>query len=968
MNVYSSIYGESDWRIVAETTDFLLPLSGTDRVMIRTYNPNIKLATYRLLESIMDGEIDLYQRAQTYALDYGCDFENFFLHFSDDSVYTHGGHSFNILGWPDGSAAQRSDSRARGFQWTSYRSYWNFKDQCLRDFLAQEMYNVTHDFSEAEQLDGIFFDESTRRPSISVATYTSGGHIAEYGNQHVSDITRVEYSSDVANGLTRMREISPDKLFICNTAEGYYFGEYEGVMILGHGASGLFQEFWIHLQRDRPIDQDYLFNLTQAGKTVVLDANGLRYDNPNIGPGIYLDITERVKMTGMAWYYVSRDPGREYSMFSLYGNGLDITDDAVTYPAFKYNIGHPTGIIPPGKNPASGLGANEGMYEFATGTDNNGHNYVVYGREYDNALVLMRWRMSYSGLKDSTAAVTFDLPGSYYLLREDGNLDPTPITQITLTNSEGAILLLGSPTPICEATGGGTCYYVAVDGNDSNPGTFDEPFKTFLPAVSSVNPGDVIYARGGTYGIDNAMHYLDPGGSGIQYVFIAIKDFPTYQGEPAYFVNSGEEGNPIIVRNYPGEYVVLNTSNIIPTNGLSIRVAKKQYWIIQGFEIIGGKVRIDAGIPSTHDIIIKDNNIHDLEVPGDNDGLISIGSGSAPADGGPYNVFIWNNSLHDITSQGGLLGAIYVNSREAYAGADGGGTGYIEIINNTIYDVLRPFFFKNPMYGPIEIRDNVLYDANDLGRQGSANVRFVHNLVYNITGGFRSGEEGCQVNYSQEVRDLAGHNATIVNNTFVGLNNLFGIRCGTGHLVENNLFFGMEGRTPGAIWGTPAYIIKSSSGALPALDSAESLLQNITSNNNCFITPYSDFQFVTRYLPPEVTGLPIEPPDWGWIVEHRNYTNSSQTFSFDLNSTIIIENNPSVIFVDPSNNDYRLINPDLCPNMGYYAGEPQVCVLTYDEEPCNEITNEELGNAVNAWFNGDIQISSLIQHVDGWRS
>lgn len=48
---------------------------------------------------------------------------------------------------------------------------------------------------------------------------------------------------------------------------------------------------------------------------------------------------------------------------------------------------------------------------------------------------------------------------------------------------------------ICETSA--TCYYVAPDGDDNNDGSFGAPFKTFLPAVTSVGPGDIIYARGG---------------------------------------------------------------------------------------------------------------------------------------------------------------------------------------------------------------------------------------------------------------------------------------------------------------------------------------------------------------------------------------------------------------------------------------------------------------------------------------
>ena len=42
-------------------------------------------------------------------------------------------------------------------------------------------------------------------------------------------------------------------------------------------------------------------------------------------------------------------------------------------------------------------------------------------------------------------------------------------------------------------------YYVAINGNDSNTGTLNAPFKTIQYAFSKTNPGDIIYLRGGLY-------------------------------------------------------------------------------------------------------------------------------------------------------------------------------------------------------------------------------------------------------------------------------------------------------------------------------------------------------------------------------------------------------------------------------------------------------------------------------------
>ncbi len=42
-------------------------------------------------------------------------------------------------------------------------------------------------------------------------------------------------------------------------------------------------------------------------------------------------------------------------------------------------------------------------------------------------------------------------------------------------------------------------YYVATTGNDSNPGTLAEPFRTVVKGHSVLEPGDTLYIRGGNY-------------------------------------------------------------------------------------------------------------------------------------------------------------------------------------------------------------------------------------------------------------------------------------------------------------------------------------------------------------------------------------------------------------------------------------------------------------------------------------
>ncbi len=77
-------------------------------------------------------------------------------------------------------------------------------------------------------------------------------------------------------------------------------------------------------------------------------------------------------------------------------------------------------------------------------------------------------------------------------------------------------------------------YYVATNGDDNNPGTFEQPFRTLMRARYAAQPGDTIYIRGGVYDIEN---YMDI--SGTPDAPITIASFP---GEWAVFDGSGREG------------------------------------------------------------------------------------------------------------------------------------------------------------------------------------------------------------------------------------------------------------------------------------------------------------------------------------------------------------------------------------------------------------------------------------------
>jgi len=96
-------------------------------------------------------------------------------------------------------------------------------------------------------------------------------------------------------------------------------------------------------------------------------------------------------------------------------------------------------------------------------------------------------------------------------------------------------------------------YYVSPDGDDANPGSFDQPWRTIQHAVDNVGPGDTIWVRGGTY------------------------------NEGVVVATSGLPGLPITLIGYPGEVAMLDGNGLERRDGIDIGGA--DHWTFQDLVI-----------------------------------------------------------------------------------------------------------------------------------------------------------------------------------------------------------------------------------------------------------------------------------------------------------------------------------------------------------------------------------------------
>lgn len=146
-------------------------------------------------------------------------------------------------------------------------------------------------------------------------------------------------------------------------------------------------------------------------------------------------------------------------------------------------------------------------------------------------------------------------------------------------------------------TASAAVYYVAVNGNDANPGNMAGPFATIQKAQAVVNPGDTVYIRGGIYRMSEEQ--------------IAKKD--RLFASVTYLDKSGTPGRRINYWAYAAEKPVFDYADVKPANYRVIAFNVYASWIyIKGLEIIGVQVTIKNHTQSECFENHGSNNIYEM--------------------------------------------------------------------------------------------------------------------------------------------------------------------------------------------------------------------------------------------------------------------------------------------------------------------------------------------------------------------
>ncbi len=169
-------------------------------------------------------------------------------------------------------------------------------------------------------------------------------------------------------------------------------------------------------------------------------------------------------------------------------------------------------------------------------------------------------------------------------------------------------------------------YYVATNGDDSNPGTSSQPWRSISAALSRVQGGDTVIVKDGTY-------------TGTITTSRSFSDWVTLKAEHPY-----------------------NAKLTNPSSGsvLGIYTKGSAKIIIEGFEITSS-TNYDCGgrrqgnylmhIQDAQDVIIRNNVIHGNNAPGACNELLKINRGGDPYY--PKNIVVEGNLFYDHVSAEG---------------------------------------------------------------------------------------------------------------------------------------------------------------------------------------------------------------------------------------------------------------------------------------------------------------------------
>ena len=482
------------------------------------------------------------------------------------------------------------------------------------------------------------------------------------------------------------------------------------------------------------------------------------------------------------------------------------------------------------------------------------------------------------------------------------------------------------PEPVIKPLPGSSKFYVSVSGNDSNPGTLAQPWKTITKAANTLTSGQTVYFRAGTY------------------------------NERLIPKNSGTKDNYIIFTNYPGEIATIDgTSLSIPRLEGLVNIKNKSHIRIAGLKVTNAGAGVADGFwnmgitVENSDHIVIDNNlishIYSLGVDVnhfsnyvliDNNEITDTNFGEKDTEVAlgiawfSHHVDVTKNNVHHTKNEGidPVAGAhdirIFANSVHDLNAADCSIGIYIDAWTEHEYNI---DIFNNISHHNCGEGITVASEGGGL----LENVRIFNNIVYNNTGTLGGIGVANWTTLNVSVNTL--NNIKIVNNTIyanqgggVGINNSHAGNV----LIRNNILYQNSGGT-----------VK----IYPGVDSANiSQDHNLTTNPNFVNENGANFHLQSASAAINA-GSSVDAPNF----DFDNYTRPAGSI-YDIGAFEYGASNP---YISPSP------TPTGSPKPGDANGDGKVDFIDY------AIWRLHFGQTTtNGATDGDFNNSNFVDFVD----
>lgn len=458
---------EIDWR--AQHYDLNMGYTGVYADQMRAANPNVRLFEYTEFRyHLYEEEIEEWAPQNAFSA------EDCFLHYREDVQLI--GYDWTVLvpgfapglvpGWnpdrapddPPASATERSQSRVFGIESTGGVPWrlGNITDPGYRRFHIEWTEKVLRGSawgggSASGPVDGILVDHAIYYPRYNegLLDKTNEFYGLPLDESHPYTLGFVSYFGELREALEENVVEAVD--IMANLGHAGVLGlKMPYVLATLDAVDWVLGEVWImHRAYSYPTsgsartvtyDSDYkmaiadVVRTSRLGTRCVLGARDLSAEP--VG-------SDRGKLYTLALYYLVHNANTFYLYESANGHLFPLHMSEWQWnPAVQYDIGKPASV-PSGYVDFEGVAATTEHYEFAAGPDpyDSDLTYHVFARQFTKGMVLVKMLPTGSVVDDRSAtAHVLDRP--YRVLRADGTPGTEVVTEVSIRNNEGIILVL----------------------------------------------------------------------------------------------------------------------------------------------------------------------------------------------------------------------------------------------------------------------------------------------------------------------------------------------------------------------------------------------------------------------------------------------------------------------------------------------------------------------------------------------